>query len=109
MREWFDTVEIQVCSLNCLSYDCHSYGTVLMPILSQDLNLKISRKSGKNVRDIKLSIDAFRLETEVLGKVILVGDSNFYSRASFWDDALFVLKEASEVKERKCEACTRVL
>ena len=54
-----------------------------MPILSQDLNLKISRKSGKNVRDIKLSIDAFRLETDVLGKVILVGDSNFYSRASF--------------------------
>ena len=33
LRELFDTVEIQVSSLNCLSYDCHSYGMVLMPIL----------------------------------------------------------------------------
>ena len=53
LRKLFDTIETQVCSLNCFGYDCHSYGSVLIPILlskfTQDLNIEISRKFGKNV------------------------------------------------------------
>ena len=83
LRKLFDTVEIRVRSLNCLSYNCHSYGAVLLPTLSQDWNLENSRKFRKNVLDIKLSIDTFRLETDVLGKVVSVGDTNSNSYFGF--------------------------
>ena len=33
LRKLFDTIETQVRSLNCLGYDCHSYGPMLIPIL----------------------------------------------------------------------------
>ena len=50
LRKLFDTIETQVRSLNCLGYDCHSYGSMLILILlsklPQDLNLEISRKFG---------------------------------------------------------------
>ena len=98
MRKLFDTIETQVRSLNCLGYDCHSYGPMLIPILlsklPQDVNLNISRKFSKNVWDIKLIIDTLRLEIEAREKIVSIGDSNSYSGKSFSGAALFVEKRS---------------
>ena len=68
MRKLFDTIETHACSLNCLGYNCHSYEPMLIPILlselPQELNLKISKRFGKNVWDIKLIIYILRPEIE---------------------------------------------
>ena len=96
MRKLFDNIETQVRSLNCLGYDCHSYGPMLIPILlsklPQDLNLEIRRKFGKNVWDIKSIIDTLRLEIEAREKIVSVGNSNSCSGESFSGAALFVGK-----------------
>ena len=53
LRNVFDIIETQVCSLNGWVYDCHNYGLMLIPILLSKLptngNLEISRRFDKKM------------------------------------------------------------
>ena len=73
LRSLCDQVEAQVRSFNALGLDANNYGPMLIPVflckIPEELNLIISRKFGKEVWDISIILDTFKLEVEAREKI----------------------------------------
>ena len=75
LRKLYDEIETQVRSLNSLGLDEKNYGAMLVPVvmskLPQQVKLIITRQFGKTSWDIKLILNALKIELEAREKVSL--------------------------------------
>lgn len=109
MRKLCDQVESQVRCLNALGHDPKSYGLMLIPVfmtkIPEEFKLIISRKLEKDVWDIQMILDAFKLELEAREKV-QVSLPNPFSGHSDIPLSTLHISNSKSVKTLKCVFCS---
>ena len=111
LRSLCDQVEAQVRSLNAFGLDAKNYGPMLIPVflckIPEELNLIISRKFGKEVSDISIILDTFKLEVEAREKIQFSSSNENVGSISESMSASSLYAAAEAFTPRKCVFCER--